>query len=327
MNNRGMVLITVLWIVLVIAFISFSLAAATRVEVEAVQQSFAGERAFFMAKSAAEVTFRSLKEPSTFSDSPVQRENGIYIFPFDSGEARVHFESDAGAFNINTADDKLLASMFDSLGIDELHRNQLVDSILDWRDTDDVPHLNGAEISDYGQVIQGPHRLPRNSGFESVEELLLVKYMTPEIFYGHIEFDPSVNAHRRIPGVRDLVNLTSERSAIDVNQAPVDVLFALPKMNRALAARIVSERMQKPFGSVLDIEARLPELQNSETLDYMTTDAGPATSVVSVATVRPSGASRTVRLVFSRTRKKQIILEVPLIYKDVEIIQSVRWQY
>ena len=327
MNDRGLVLMTVLWIVLVIAFISFSLAAAVRVEVGAVQDSFDGERAFFMAKSAAEVTFRSLKEPSTFNDSPVQRENGVYIFPFDSGEARVHFESDAGSININTADDKLLASMFGSLGLNELLRNQLVDSILDWRDVDDVPHLNGAEISDYGQVIQGPRRLPRNGGFESVDELLLVKYMTPEIFYGHIEFDPSANAHRRIPGLRDLVTLGSERKAIDVNQAPVDVLAALPKMNRELAARMVSERMQKPFGSVQDIEARLPQLQDSEAIEYMSTDAGPATSIVSVVTVRPSGASRTVRLIFSRTRKKQIITAAPLIYKDVEIIQSGRWQY
>ena len=327
MNDRGMVLMTVLWIVLVIAFISFSLAAAVRVEVEAVQNSFDGERALFMAKSAAEVTFRSLKDPSTFNGSPVQRENGIYIFPFDSGEARVHFESGAGAININTADDKLLASLFDSLGLDELLRNQLVDSILDWRDGDDVPHLNGAEIDDYGQVIQGPRRLPRNGGFESVEELLLVKYMTPEIFYGHIELDPSANAHRRVPGVRDLVNLTSERNEIDVNEAPVDVLAALPKMNRDLSARMVSERMQKPFGSVLDIETRLPELQDSESLKYMTTDAGPAASIVSVVSVRPSGASRTVRLLFSRTRKKQILTEAPLIYKEVEVIQSGRWQY
>ena len=327
MNDRGMVLMTVLWIVLVIAFISFSLAAAVRVEVGAMQDSFDGERAFFMAKSAAEVTFRSLKEPSTFNDSPVQRENGVYIFPFDSGEARVHFESDAGLININAADDRLLASMFGSLALNELLRNQLVDSILDWRDVDDVPHLNGAEINDYGQVIQGPRRLPRNGGFESVDELLLVKYMTPEVFYGHIEFDPSVNAHRRIPGVRDLVTLGSERGAIDVNQAPVDVLAALPKMNRDLAARMVLERTQKPFGSVQDIETRMPQLQDSEAIEYMSTDAGPATSIVSVVTVRPSGASRTVRLIFSRTRKKQIITEFPLIYKDVEIIQSGRWQY
>jgi general secretion pathway protein K len=327
MNDRGMVLMTVLWIVLVIAFISFSLAAAVRVEVEAVQDSFDGERAFFMAKSAAEVAFRSLKDPSTFTGSPVQRENGAYIFPFDSGEARVHFESSARAIDINAADDKLLASMFDSLGLDELRRNQLVDSILDWRDVDDVPHLNGAEINDYGQVLQGTRRLPRNSAFESVEELLLVKYMTPEIFYGHIEFDPSANAHRRIPGVRDLVTLGSDRNQIDVNQASVDVLAALPKMNRDLAARIVLERMQKPFASVQDIETQLPEFQDSAALEYMTTDAGPATSVVSVATVRPSGASRTVRLGFVRTRKKQIITAAPLIYKDVEVIQSGRWQY
>ena len=53
----GMVLMTVLWIILIIAFISLTLAASVRVEVAAAQNSFDSERAFFMAKSAAEVLF------------------------------------------------------------------------------------------------------------------------------------------------------------------------------------------------------------------------------------------------------------------------------
>ena len=51
------------------------------------------------------------------------------------------------------ASDKVLASIFDSLGLDERSRNELVDCILDWRDSDDVPHLYGAEVDDYGQVF------------------------------------------------------------------------------------------------------------------------------------------------------------------------------
>ena len=59
MKNRGMVLITVLWIVLVIAFISFSLAAAARVELTASENSFDSDRAFFMAKTAADAIFQT----------------------------------------------------------------------------------------------------------------------------------------------------------------------------------------------------------------------------------------------------------------------------
>src|SRR5687768_14951481 len=108
MNARGVVLITVLWIIVVISFISFSLAAAVRVEVTAAQGSFDSDRAFFMAKSAAEVMFRNLQQPNTLNESPVRVEEGVYIFPFASGEARVQLESNSNLIDINEASNELL---------------------------------------------------------------------------------------------------------------------------------------------------------------------------------------------------------------------------
>ena len=327
MNHRGMVLITVLWIVLVIAFISLSLAAAVREEVTLTQDLFDSERAFFMAKSAAEVMFQNLLNPETLGDAPVRKEGGTYIFSFDSGEAQVHFESDGGLIDINAADDKLLISLFHSVGLSDLLSNQLADSILDWRDVDDVPRLYGAEIDDYGQVIPGQQRLPRNTGFESPDELLLVRYMTPEIFYGHAEFDNAGKTYRRIRGLRELITLGSGSNQVDVNEAPTDALAALPAITPNIAATVVSMRAQKRFANTQDILARIPELQGSETIKYMTTDGAPPSSIVSVASVRPSGATRTVRLDFARERKKQILVTVPFIYKDIEVIKFGRWRY
>src|SRR5207247_975234 len=116
MKSRGMVLMTVLWILAVIAFIAFALAAAVRTEVNA-----------------------------------------------------------AG--------------------------NELVDSILDWRDSDDVPRLHGAEVDDYGQVFLSRGRLPYNAPFKSLQEVLLVKHMTPAIYFGHVEFDTAANEYRKVRGL------------------------------------------------------------------------------------------------------------------------------
>jgi general secretion pathway protein K len=327
MNNRGMVLMSVLWIILIIAFISLTLAASVRVEVAAVQNSFDSERAFFMAKSTAEVLFQSLQKPGILAGSPVRREEGTYVFPFDSGEVRARFESNAGLIDVNAASDALLASMFDSLRLDEQLRNELVDSILDWRDIDDVPHLYGAEVDDYGQVVLGPGRLPRNAPFQSVDELLLVKHMTPQIYYGRIEFDAATNSHRKVPGVRDLLAVSSGIGAVDVNQASSDVLSALPRMSRESVARVMAERDQKSFENLQDLARRVPELENSETLPYMTTETGPSTSIVARAMVQPSGISRTVRLDFRRERKVQVIFSSPPFYKQIEVIQFGRWRY
>jgi len=325
MNSRGMVLITVLWIVLVIAFISFSLAAAARIELTASENSFDSDRAFFMAKSAAEAMFHDLQKPGSLGGSPVVKEDGEWLFPFESGEARVRYESNANLIDINAASDELLASMFESLGVDQTLRNQLVDSILDWRDIDDVPSLNGAELNDYGQVIitDEEQRLPRNGPFQSLDELLLVKHMTPEIFYGRVEFDQTTGKYQRVPGVRDLITLSSGISRINVNIASTAVLAALPKVTPQLIEEIGTERSMNPFESTDDLLLRVPQLLNSPAYNYLTTELGVTTDIVSVATIKPSGVSRTVRLDFTRERKKQIIIYSPLIYKDVEVKQ--RW--
>lgn len=88
-GNRGSALISVLWVVMVLSLISFSLASSVRIESASNQHSFDSERAFFMAKSATEVVFNSLlKDLPIPENSPIRLENGEYIFPFDSGEVR-----------------------------------------------------------------------------------------------------------------------------------------------------------------------------------------------------------------------------------------------
>jgi general secretion pathway protein K len=204
---NGMVLMTVLWIVLVISFIAFALAAAVRVEIASAASSFDSERAIFMAKGAAETVLQKIKNPKIFPPSPMQEQQNEYVFEFDSGEVRVKSEFDNGRIDLNGADEKVLASMFDSMGIDASTRDALVDSILDWRDLDDVPRQNGAEIDDYGGGFVATKRLPSNGPFTSIQELMLVKHMTPDVYFGRISFDPSSNEHHKILGLRDIATI------------------------------------------------------------------------------------------------------------------------
>src|SRR5262245_34518660 len=139
-RDRGTVLLSVLWVVMVLSLISFSLAASVRLEVNSVQQAFDSERAFFMAKSAAEIVFNAYSKGQPIpEDSPIRQEKGEYIIPFDSGEARVRLDSKTGLISISDASDKTLAALFDSLSLDRETRNRLVDSILDWVDNDVIP--------------------------------------------------------------------------------------------------------------------------------------------------------------------------------------------
>ena len=327
MKSRGMVLMTVLWILAVIAFIAFALAAAVRTEVNAAANSFDSERALFMAKGAAEVVFRKLQDPDAFPDLPVQEVSGIYTFEFGSGEVRVQPESDRSRIDLNEASEKVLTTMFDSLGVGEAAGNELVDSILDWRDSDDVPRLHGAEVDDYGQVFLSRGRLPYNASFNSLEEVLLVKHMTPAIYFGHVEFDTAANEYRKVRGLRDIATVRSGSKTVSVNAAPAEVLAALPGVSTDLAAGIVAERGRKPFADSKDLVTRIPELNESPALDYLTADSGSPTVLAATATIQPSGTTKTMRLHFKRERVKRILVFEPLIYKEIEVLKFGNWEY
>jgi type II secretory pathway component PulK len=85
---------------------------------------------------------------------------------------------EAGKLNINTATSDevmLLPNMTDQ---------DIADSIVDWAaSADDPPGPDGAQ-SDYYQSLPEPYEC-KNSPYETVEELLLVKDVTPLLLYGY----------------------------------------------------------------------------------------------------------------------------------------------
>ncbi len=71
---------------------------------------------------------------------------------------------------------------------------QIADAILDWIDEDDEPREYGAEL-DYYATLDPPYS-PRNGPLETIEELLLVRGVTPWLLFG-----PDANRNGRIdPG-------------------------------------------------------------------------------------------------------------------------------
>jgi general secretion pathway protein K len=99
-----------------------------------------------------------------------------------SGRFSYRITDEESRININRATPDQLHRLLQELGIEKEERDVIVDSIQDWRDPNDEHRLNGAE-SDYYLGLPVPYKA-RNADFEMVEELLLVKGVTPTIFYG-----------------------------------------------------------------------------------------------------------------------------------------------
>jgi type II secretory pathway component PulK len=99
----------------------------------------------------------------------------IRATPEADGKLRYGIADEASRINLNTAPKAVLMKLPKAT-------DEIVDSIIDWRDADEEPQPAGAENSHY-QSQPKPYKC-KNGPFTTVEELLLVKGMTPEILYG-----------------------------------------------------------------------------------------------------------------------------------------------
>jgi general secretion pathway protein K len=99
------------------------------------------------------------------------------------GEFSYRITDEESRVNVNSASPERLERILQCLGVDKTIRDPIVDSILDWIDTNDEHRANGAESDDYYLKLPTPYRA-RNGPLESLDELLQIKGITPAIFEG-----------------------------------------------------------------------------------------------------------------------------------------------
>ena len=101
------------------------------------------------------------------------------------GGVRYGLENESSRLNLNTL---LLADDYEENGAQQLlmalpgMTEAVADAILDWIDADDEPRLLGAE-QDYYTSLDSPYA-PRNGPLQTIEELLLVRGVTPALLFG-----------------------------------------------------------------------------------------------------------------------------------------------
>ncbi len=156
-------------------------------------------------------------------------------------------------FNINKADPELLQHALTVIGVDAADSSIIVDSIMDWRDPDDEPRPSGTE-SDYYLNLDPPY-FAKNGPIDDLAELLLVRGVTPAIYWGpnaaeHLSqlFQPNkaagatAGAMPAYPvGLVDLFTPLSN-GMVNLNTASIYVLQMLPGVDLNVANGIVRTR-------------------------------------------------------------------------------------
>jgi len=131
----------------------------------------------------------ALMQGLTADDQPSEFDRGRFtvICPaqVDGRYAGVRYglENESGKLNLNTllaegAEEQAPARLMALPGMTP----EIADAILDWLDADATPRPLGAEGEAYGSLT--PPYAPRNGPLASLDELLLVRGVTPELLYG-----------------------------------------------------------------------------------------------------------------------------------------------
>lgn len=96
---------------------------------------------------------------------------------FAGSDLVVTIEDERGKVPLNQLTDEQARTVFETLGASGPVLEARTDSFLDWLDEDDDVRQDGAEAPYYAQHFYRP----RNTAIRSVEELILVRGMTPDI--------------------------------------------------------------------------------------------------------------------------------------------------
>jgi general secretion pathway protein K len=231
----------VLWVLTVLMVIALSFSYMGRTESQTSLAFRQGVEKKFLAEAGIEKGVAEILYAKMNPNRQVVLEGGEtwkmdgtpYTVKTDDGYYTVSIVDESGKININTLTDAsaiILKNLLTNSGVGAAEADIIVDSILDWKDADDLTRLNGAE-SDYYMSLPNPYKA-KNANFDTLEELLLVRGITSEILYGS----------DKKKGIVDFLTVNSMGGGINVNAAPKEVLMAVPGITAEIADTIVSSR-------------------------------------------------------------------------------------
>lgn len=196
-----------------------------------------------------------LKKPWAPSPEP-------YLISIKDVECDVYIEPEVEKINLNTINDDnkdVLINFLVIKDIEEEEAETITDSILDWKDKDDLHHIDGAETP-YYESLPEPYKA-KNAPFDSMEELLLVKGVTPDTF----------------DKIRDEITVFGS-DKININFASRDVLVSIPGIDEDIADELLNyieenssvkneEELRSIFFSLGIAGARFEDIRKYITLD------------------------------------------------------------
>jgi general secretion pathway protein K len=276
-NSGGMALIMAMIAIFVMSALVAGFALSMKVETRLAQNADSEQQLLWLGRSGMELARYVLSQQLTIPNEPYDSLNQKWAggsgslaesnsvlssisldnYPVGDGTVSIKIIDLERKVNINTAinpaNSQMIQQALTLMGVDANSISVVSDSILDWMDADDLPRVAGAE-SDYYQGLPLPY-YAKNAPIDDLSELLLVKGVTPEMYWGSnaTNHTPSVFQHKlgfgTAPGQAPdypfgLVNIFTPISSgqINVNTADATVLQMIPGVDQSMAESIIKLR-------------------------------------------------------------------------------------
>lgn len=252
-NNRGLALLITILMISIIYVLTLDFNRSMRNNLHAAVNSKDLIMLNCLARSGYNFARAVLNEDDTKSDSfhddwaLLKKYSSESSQLFDEGSFQVEITdlsgriqinkliNDNGTYNQIQKDMLLRLLLYIRPTLDSEKAEDIIDNIKDWIDSDNEPTRFGAENS-YYQSLEKPYSCA-NAPLKSVEELLLVKGITPELFYGTSDS----------PGLKNFLTVYGDGTGrININTAPPQVIMAMSKdMDQEMVDDIIKYRDDK----------------------------------------------------------------------------------
>lgn len=245
-SERGVALILVVWTFAALAVLAAEFARAMHDEAASARNFKEAMQARYVAMAGLSEGILALQANRRIADFTVQaledeanldplrslaQGDGQWIEAMFRGQPyEVRVVDEGGKLALNVVNRETLRTVLANLDFPDDQAETIADSIIDWRDEDDFHQPNGAE-DDYYESLDRPYRA-KNGSFDTLEELLLVRGVTTEAFYGSEEF----------PGLRELFSVYNTSHRINMRSMSPAVMRALSGIDADEAEQLRADR-------------------------------------------------------------------------------------
>lgn len=175
-----------------------------------------------------------------------------------------------------------------------MESQELAEALVDWRS----PRASSvaSRWDPFYATLPQPYPA-RHAPLEQLEELLPVRGMSRELFYGRFEKTPQGQWRKR-PPLTDLLTTEATFGMVNLNYAAPEVLQTLPGWDPILAQAVVRARMASmngSFASLAELQSAVPAVSFVSALTPLTFSVGPVFTLTATASLPGSTVRRSVR--------------------------------